>query len=91
MADLWWPAAQHRPLFGTTNTVEILDPTTRLFTPAASMSVTRVSHMQTTLADGKVLITGGRAQLFGAPGSLAYNTAEIYDPATNTFMPVPEP
>jgi len=76
------------PAFGATNTVEILDPITRLFTPAASMSVTRVSHMQTTLADGKVLITGGRAQLFGAPGSLAYNTAEIYDPATNTFMPV---
>ena len=34
-----------------------------------------------------MLITGGRPQLFGAPGSVAYNTAEIYDPATNTFMP----
>ena len=43
--------------------------------------------MQTTLADGKVLITGGRPALFGAPGSVCYNSAEIYDPATNTFMP----
>ncbi len=76
------------PFFGATKTAEILDPATRLFTLAASMSVTRVSHQQTTLADGKVLITGGRPQLFGAPGSLAYNTAEIYDPVTNAFMPV---
>ncbi len=76
------------PFFGATKTVEILDPATRLFTTVAPLSVTRVSHMQTTLDDGMVLITGGRPQLFGAPGSVAYNTAEIYDPVTNTFMPV---
>jgi hypothetical protein len=75
------------PFFGTTKTVDILDPETRVFAPAAPMSVGRVSHQQTTLADGKVLITGGRPALFGAPGSVAYNTAEMYDPATNTFMP----
>ncbi len=76
------------PFFGATKTVEILDPATRLFTTVAPLAFTRVSHMQTTLDDGMVLITGGRPQLFGAPGSLAYNTAEIYDPVTNTFMPV---
>jgi hypothetical protein len=75
------------PAFGATKTVEVLDPVTRMFTTVAPLSVTRVSQMQTTLSDGKVLITGGRPQLFGAPGSVAYNTAEIYDPATNTFMP----
>ena len=75
-------------MFMATKTVEILDASTRLFTTVAPMSVTRVSHMQTTLDDGTVLITGGRPQLFGAPGSVAYNTAEIYDPVTDTFMPV---
>lgn len=75
------------PFFGTTKSVDILNPETRVFTPAAPMSVARVSHQQNTLADGKVLITGGRPALFGAPGSVAYNSAEIYDPATDTFMP----
>jgi len=59
------------PFFGTTNTVDILDAETRVFTPAAPMLASRVSHMQTTLADGKVLITGGRPALFGAPGLIS--------------------
>ena len=74
------------PAFATTPTVDSLDAETRVFTPAAPMLASRVSHQQTTLADGKVLITGGRPALFGAPGSVCYNSAEIYDPATNMFI-----
>jgi hypothetical protein len=41
-----------------------------------------VIGIATLMQDGRVLITGGR----GASGTL--NTAEIYDPATNSFIPV---
>lgn len=44
------------------------------------MSAARYFHAATLLPDGRVLVTGGTAQL---PATL--NTAEIYDPATESF------
>jgi hypothetical protein len=77
------------PYFGATNSADILDPQTRLFTSTAPMSIPRVSHQQTNLADGKVLITAGRNAFspFIDPNAKVLDTAEIYDPATNTFLP----
>lgn len=47
-----------------------------------SMSARRAAHAATALSDGRVLITGGFAQEGHALAS-----AEIFDPATNTFSP----
>jgi len=80
---------------------ELYDPATGTFTTTGSMSAPRSSHTATRLADGRVLITGGKAQ--SASGSLSVAlasyrtvataesdvlaTAEVYDPATGTFSP----
>jgi len=67
----------------------ILSNTAELYNPATgtwrytfhSMSATRSAHTSTRLSDGRVLIVGG---LGSAAGS-----AEIFDPATETFTPTP--
>ena len=65
----------HNSLNGAGSTaVDIYDPTTNLFTAAASMNAGRSLHAQTTLADGRVVVIGG-----------AQNNAEIYNPITNTW------
>ena len=59
---------------------ELYDPVSNTFTATGSMSTDRVGHTATLLADGKVLIAGGRPL---ASNEVA--TAEIYDPATGRF------
>jgi N-acetylneuraminic acid mutarotase len=53
-----------------------------------SMSVARQDGTATRLADGRVLVTGGRG--FGSvdAGSVYFQSAELFDPATGTFAPV---
>src|SRR6266404_6092243 len=46
-----------------------------------NMSVGRFSFTATLLQNGKVLVAGG-----AIPGNLTTNTAELYDPATGTFI-----
>ena len=46
-----------------------------------SMNVGRFSFTATLLQNGKVLVAGG-----AIPGNLTTNTAELYDPATGTFI-----
>jgi hypothetical protein len=47
----------------------------------------RIAHTATMLLSGKVLIAGGGRG--GMPGGyIAYDTAEIYDPASRKFSPV---
>jgi hypothetical protein len=61
----------------TVASVEIFDPTTDLFAAGGTMTVPRARHTATTLASGKVLLTGGAT----APGPITiYASAEIYDP-----------
>lgn len=54
--------------------VEIYDPDTNSFSPAAPMNSGRALHSQVTLRDGRVLVVGG-----------AQRDAELYDPANNTW------
>ncbi|OGL40847.1 MAG: hypothetical protein A2042_07530 [Candidatus Schekmanbacteria bacterium GWA2_38_11] len=73
----------------TVNTsVDIYNPATNTMTPAAPMSQKRLSHMGATLKDGRVLVCGGRTTNVGTtPGAGVVASAEIYNPATNTWTP----
>jgi hypothetical protein len=70
------------------HTVEVFDPQTETFSPAAAMNIGRSSHTATLLPDGTVLLCGGAAGWLNANGYLTENTAEIYDPATGSFKNV---
>jgi hypothetical protein len=51
------------------------------FTSAGKMTVDREEHTATLLQNGKVLLVGGAT---GSGGTLG--TAELYNPATHTFV-----
>ena len=66
------------------NSADIYDPAINGFYNKLPLMVSvRSGHTATLLANGKVLVTGGNM----SPGTstVATNTAEIYDPATNIF------
>ncbi|MCG8404583.1 MAG: hypothetical protein MI923_05235 [Phycisphaerales bacterium] len=54
-----------------------------------SLSVARSSHTQTTLQDGRVLITGGRTNATGTNPGTPINSVEIFDPLTGTIQAGP--
>lgn len=60
---------------------ELYDPATDAFVPTGSMTEVRMRPTVVALADGRVLVLGGRG---GKTGD-ALGTAEIYDPATGQF------
>ncbi|MEY2609162.1 MAG: hypothetical protein QOH31_7059 [Verrucomicrobiota bacterium] len=66
-----------------TAVAQLYDPSTQIFTPTGSMQLARREHTSTLLADGRVLIAGGRGgtAIFSATTA----TAEIYDPVAGTF------
>lgn len=67
---------------------EIYDPVTGAFSSGPSMLQRRFHHSATLLANGRVLIYGGLGNAAGAPDSssvYALESAEIYDPSTNSF------
>jgi WD40 repeat protein len=87
---------------GGAASAELYDPATGTFTATGSMGASRASHTATLLADGRVLVTGGKtadspADSLGimlasyrtaATGeSNVLASAEVYDPATGTFSP----
>jgi len=74
-------------------TAELFDPTTGRFTPAGRMQTAREFHSATLRNDGTVLVAGGAvlasqrdssARSAFLPESTA--TAELFNPATGTFL-----
>lgn len=74
-------------LLGSPST-ELFDPATQSFIPAGSMNNDRDIPSATLLPDGRVLVAGGLTFVADAPVTL--NSAEIYDPASDTFISVPD-
>ena len=62
------------------NPPDIYDPVTRTIAPTGNMITPRSNHTATLLADGTVLLAGGRDS-----SSVQLTTAETYDPVTGTF------
>lgn len=58
---------------------QIWDPATNLWAALPNMQFVRYASATVVLNDGRVLVTGGLS------GSAVLNSAEIYDPATNTW------
>lgn len=65
---------------------ELYDPITDTWTAAASMHIARAKHAATMLADHRVLVIGGTdSDYYSFSGY--FRTAEIYDPATQSWSP----
>ncbi len=73
-----------------TNSAEIFTPSNEYFVMlTAPMMEARAGHTATLLNDGTVLIAGGIVNMNGV--MTAVDSAEIYNPATQTFSPVLAP
>lgn len=74
--------------FGASVNTEFFNPASMQFSAGPPMNTGRWLHTMTRLQDGRVLIAGGRDNnCTGRCPVYSLNTAEIYDPATNTFQP----
>jgi hypothetical protein len=74
------------------NTVEVFHPGSRDWTALAPLNEPRARFTLSRLADGRLLAAGG-FNCGGSPackfgGATALSSAEVYDPATNTWTPV---
>ena len=68
----------------TLSSAEIYDPATGSFRAIGSMNVKRTWHTATPLNDGRVLIVGGFDNEVPVYGTFL-NSAEVFDPNTETF------
>ena len=69
---------------GSLASAELYDPQTNSWALAASMHTPRSYHTATLLADGRVLVVGGIEASNDVTGKVLAS-AELYDPATNTW------
>jgi hypothetical protein len=68
---------------GFLSSAELYDPATNSWSSAGNMSTPRYAHAATLLQDGRVLVAGG-SYAQGA-NAIYLSSAEVYDPATNTW------
>jgi len=66
---------------------DIYDPATNSFTPTADMGVSRKGFALATLPNGEILVAGGN----GGNWSLPRESAELFDPESETWRPVEAP
>lgn len=65
-----------------TNSAELYDPVTEIWSNTGNLNTGRAYHTGTLLPNGKVLVAGG---FFVAGFPNITNSAELYDPATGTW------
>lgn len=65
------------------NAADLYDPLFQTFTRTTGTPISRKNHSAVLLPDGKVLVAGGYV------GTIASQSAEIYDPATQLFTVLP--
>ncbi|MGD0165551.1 MAG: IPT/TIG domain-containing protein, partial [Candidatus Sulfotelmatobacter sp.] len=70
------------PATGIISDAELYDPTAQVFIDLGNTNTPHFHHTATLLQNGQVLITGGETD---PTPSGAYNTAEVFNPATWTF------
>lgn len=70
---------------GPLDSAELYDPARGTWSAADRMNAARVMHTATLLEDGRVLVAGGDTGNEGPPTFGRTATAEIYDPATDTW------
>ncbi len=78
-----------KPLFPE---ARLYDPVADKFLPVSEMNYLRKNHSAVLLADGKVLLSGGIILVHDWDGSVAIYPsadADLYDPATQGFYPLP--
>ncbi|MGH9837501.1 MAG: kelch repeat-containing protein [Blastocatellia bacterium] len=70
------------PCCRATGSAELYDPATGQWSATGSLSTPRLGHIAVRLANGKVLVAGGRSGYFP---TTVVTTAEIYDPDTGAW------
>ena len=73
------------PGLAPTENTDSNNPYLNCLSPALKMNAARAAHTATRLSDGKVLILGGFRE--EGTSEIAIASAEIFDPASNTFTP----
>lgn len=75
---------------GMSDTItELYDPTTDTWDGSGNMATRRFDHVAVRLLDGTVLVAGGRTRNDIHDNQSITNSAEIYDPKTNTWASLP--
>ena len=80
-----WRVFDERSNAQALSSAELYDPSTAIFSMTANMGMPRAGHTATLLPDGKVLIVGGFSSVTGGGYDGGTDTAELYDPDTETF------
>jgi N-acetylneuraminic acid mutarotase len=69
----------------STVSAELYNPGSRTWTMTGPMTAARAAHSATLLPNGKVLVAGG-TEAVGAEGISTLASAELYDPASGTWV-----